>query len=565
MLKMTLKQGKRYRRDKFKHPILLYLIIPFLSFFIYILNFSALTLETLPDFFYYTSPKIKYETFKLSFDSKVGEDVQNAIISALSDIELEGIKRFEFVKRGGYKILPSEEETHPVYFKEYAPVGHIYWINGKTTLDEIHAAKELYVTSDEYELAQIFLKEALGDDIGIVESEDLPSTLLADEKKIGIVPVEDLNPSYKVLELDDKYCLSDSAGCIRVEYGMKYAKNSEFVSSIISKNMGFMYGESVAVDTENMVKINMSGVVAMSRNLARKIDSSKDYAYPARDIGKFLADADLTHVSNESSFVKGCVGYTGMSFCSKPEYIATLEASGVDIVELTGNHNNDHGAKNNTATIERYVEEGWDYFGGGLNKEDASKILYKDIKGSKLAFMGYNWYDTMYGSSALAGEDRAGANSYSVEKLTRDIKEAKENGALTIVTFQFQECYSYPASDVIYPICYKPLSSPDQKKVFRQAIDLGADIVIGTQAHQPQTYEVYKESIIFYGLGNLYFDQDRWIGTRQGIVLSLFVEDSNLRQVRITPTIIDSNLIPRVAGKTDSNLLLNLLKSARNF
>jgi len=192
-------------------------------------------------------------------------------------------------------------------------------------------------------------------------------------------------------------------------------------------------------------------------------------------------------------------------------------------------------------------------------------VLYKEVKGNLLAFMGYNWYNTIYPTNALAGSSSAGANSYSVEKLTRDIKEAKNKGALAIVTFQFQECYSYPPSDVIYPICYKPLSSPDQKKVFRQAIDLGADIVIGTQAHQPQTYEVYGDGLIFYGLGNLYFDQDEWIGTRQGLILSLYVKNNELVQVKVTPIIVDSTLIPHVADKTDSNLLLNLLKSARTF
>jgi poly-gamma-glutamate synthesis protein (capsule biosynthesis protein) len=41
-----------------------------------------------------------------------------------------------------------------------------------------------------------------------------------------------------------------------------------------------------------------------------------------------------------------------MSFCASPKYIASLEAIGVDIIELTGNHNNDYGADENTSTIE---------------------------------------------------------------------------------------------------------------------------------------------------------------------------------------------------------------------
>lgn len=66
-------------------------------------------------------------------------------------------------------------------------------------------------------------------------------------------------------------------------------------------------------------------------------------------------------------------------------------------------------------------------------------------------------------------------------------------------------------------------------------------------------------------MGNLYFDQDDWVGTRQGIILSLYISENDLKQVSITPTIMDSSLIPKVAGRTDRDLLLNLLKDARSF
>ena len=565
MLNMTVTQRRIKKRKIKKHPLFLYIIIPFLTFFIYIIVFSGLSIQNLPDFFFYTPPKVHYETFKVSFDDEIPQGVVDAITASVDDIQFEDIKRFEFVKRGEYKVEYTENISQSFYFKQYVPVGHIYWLKGQTTLEDIKSDTKVYVSSDEYQLSKVFLKQLLGSDVEILKSEDLINKLKESEEYIAFVPYEDLNESYKVLTLDGKFCLTDAKGCLSIGYKLEEAKESEFVSKILNHNMKIEYGKNIAVDTNDIVKINMSGVVAMSRGLASKIDSSKDYSYPARELGEFLSNADLTHVSNEASFAKGCTGYTGMRFCSKPEYIKTLEVSGVDIVELTGNHNNDYGYSNSKSTIEKYVELGWSYFGGGLNKEDASKILYKEVKGNLIAFVGYNWYDTMYGSSALAGVNTSGANSYSEEKLTQDLSQAKEKGALVVVTFQFQECYSYPASDVIYPICYKPLSSPDQKKVFRQAIDLGADIVVGTQAHQPQTYEVYKEGIIFYGLGNLYFDQDNWIGTRQGIILSLYISENDLKQVVITPTIMDSSLIPKVAGKTDSNLLLNLLKSARNF
>jgi hypothetical protein len=391
----------------------------------------------------------------------------------------------------------------------------------------------------------------------------LKDELKKSESKLGFVFEENLNKDLKVLYMDDKYFLDDFEGSIDISIGLEGEGDIDFVYSILSKNINIEKGDSL-VD-ESLLKINMTGVTAISRGLAMKIDASGNNAYPARDIGKFLANADLTHTSNEVSFMDGCVASSGMRFCSKPGYIETLKASGVNIVELTGNHNNDFGSQYNTNSIQMYKDLGWDYFGGGLNTEDSKKILYKEVKGSTVAFLGYNYYDSMLNTGAIAGPNRAGSNHYSVEKLEKDIKEAKSNADIVIVTFQFQECYSYPSSDVIYPICYKPLSSPDQKGTFRRAIDFGADLVIGTQAHQPQTYELYKDGTIFYGLGNIFFDQHRWIGTRQGMVLSLYISNGKLIQTRITPTIYDTSLIPRVANDSDSKLLLELLKSARNF
>jgi poly-gamma-glutamate capsule biosynthesis protein CapA/YwtB (metallophosphatase superfamily) len=142
-----------------------------------------------------------------------------------------------------------------------------------------------------------------------------------------------------------------------------------------------------------------------------------------------------------------------------------------------------------------------------------------------------------------------------------DIESIREDVDVIIVDLQFQECYSYPPGDVIYPICYKPISN--QASTFRKAIDFGADIVIGTQAHQPQTYELYGDGVIFYGLGNLFFDQSMWIGTRQGMILTHYFIDGQLIQTKITPTIYDSSLQVEPASKEEAKLLLELLSTAR--
>lgn len=502
-----------------------------------------------------------FDTYTIVFEGTVPSEYVDIISTNLEELDFNGKKRFKIVKGNADIRLSFEEkeDTSSLSIAQLVPVGHIYSLVNKIDEDTL-SNYSIYVLNDRY---VSLLENQYDISLSVLPSyDDLIEKLEESDKNIALVGFESVDYRVKVLEFNEKYYLEDISGCVQLEiFVKKDSKVKDFIIDVLGKNIA---GENEALDVSSLVKVNMGGVVAMSRALAAKIDNSGDYKYPARDLGNFLSDADLTHVSNEASFVPGCSVYSGMRFCSRPEYIETLTFSGVDIVELTGNHNNDYGAEYNTDTIEKYKELGMRYFGGGLDSEDASKILYEEVDGFKLAFVGYNYYDTIYQSSALAGEERAGANSYSVSKLESDINEAKENADIVIVTFQFQECYSYPASDVIYPICYKPLSVPDQRVVFREAIDLGANIVVGTQAHQPQTYELYGDGVIFYGLGNLFFDQSIWIGTRQGIILSHYFYNGKHIQTKLNPTYMESDLIPRLATEEEGDLLLRLLKEARN-
>jgi len=502
-----------------------------------------------------------YDTFTLSFDENIPETYVAGAISNLGKLEFQGKKRFEIVQEDADIVLSREfrADSEEIFSKNLIPVAHIYSLVNKVT-DENIEGFNLFVLSP---LNQEFVTEEYGTEVTLLESYDeLVSKLTESDINIGLVEFPDLDFRVKILETDEGYYLDDRAASVEIKfYAQLSEKVDDFILSVLSRNIDI---GTEGWDEEKLTKVNMGGVVAIARSLAARMDRVGDYAYPAKEIGSFLTDADLTHVSNEVSFVNGCTNYGGMRFCSRPEYIETLEESGVDIVELTGNHNNDFGSEYNKKTIETYTSLGMRYFGGGLNDEDASKVLYEEVNGSTIAFVGYNYYDTMLGTLALAGTDRAGANSYSVEKLKADIAEANEKADVVVVTFQFQECWSYPATDVIYPPCYRPIVVPDQEGVFKQAIDFGADIVVGTQAHQPQTYELYGDGVIFYGLGNLYFDQINWIGTRQGLVLSHYFYDGQYIQTKITPILMGSDFVPRIANEEQSELLMGLLKDARD-
>jgi poly-gamma-glutamate synthesis protein (capsule biosynthesis protein) len=282
--------------------------------------------------------------------------------------------------------------------------------------------------------------------------------------------------------------------------------------------------------------------------------------YFAARIGELLSSADLTHTSNEVSFANNCQNDGSMRFCAPWAMLETLEASGIDIVELTGNHNNDYGTNNNQTTINKYHELGMGTFGGGLNLQAAAQPYEIDQDGARIALLGYNRYDAP-GTAPIAGSNRPGANPWNKSQMISDIQAAKQKGQFVIVDFQYQECYSYPPYGQEMPACDAPIAG--QRQFFRDAIDAGADMVVGTQAHQPQTYELYHGKPIYYGLGNLYFDQYSWPGNSRGLVLTHYFVQGRYVQTKITTTVYDKNMQTRVMNEENSRWFLKRLAAAR--
>jgi len=96
--------------------------------------------------------------------------------------------------------------------------------------------------------------------------------------------------------------------------------------------------------------------------------------------------------------------------------------------------------------------------------------------------------------SPTANVGYPGAVACDFPKMTGQIKELRDEGYLPIATFQHFEYYTYPAQ-------------PDQVRDARTLTNAGAVIVSGSQAHQPQAFEIRDDAFIHHGLGNLFFDQ----------------------------------------------------------
>jgi len=150
-----------------------------------------------------------------------------------------------------------------------------------------------------------------------------------------------------------------------------------------------------------MTILIMSGTTALTRATAFKIDI-KGSDYVISGVKDWFLTADLRHVSNEVSFDPQCPkpdpNTASMRFCSNPDYIEVLKGLGINVVELTGNHENDYGPEAFANTVKTYQQLGWTIFGGGLTPEEARKPALVESNGNKIAFY---WLQSGWSSQCL--------------------------------------------------------------------------------------------------------------------------------------------------------------------
>jgi hypothetical protein len=311
----------------------------------------------------------------------------------------------------------------------------------------------------------------------------------------AIVPFETLEPRWKVLTIDGQ-------SPIRKDFNPSvYPLNIPFVlSGNVSLPSVALSIPSTNRDASKLTTVAMTGVTAIVRATAYAMEQ-EGVTYPAQDIGSVLAQADITHISNEIPFSPDCPYPTqtmdSLVFCSSPKYIDLLKAVGTDIVELTGDHFMDYGADATLFTLQMYKDLGWPYYGGGANAEEARQPVKLENNGNRIAFMGCNvgcLVKNEIPCDAIATDSHPGAAQCDFNWISTEIPNLREEGYQVIFTFQHREYYTYTT---------EPILAYD----FGLVAAAGATIVSGSQAHQPHGFAFENGSFIHYGLGNLFFDQ----------------------------------------------------------
>lgn len=219
-------------------------------------------------------------------------------------------------------------------------------------------------------------------------------------------------------------------------------------------------------------------------------DFSDQFTY----LKDFVKDSDIS-IGNYETTTDPDLPVAGFPRFNAPAaYLKDLKETGFDIVSTANNHSMDTELEGVFSTMEAAKEAGLDYVGSFKDKSD--RILFKEVKGVKLAFLAYT-YGCNGRENLIVPREEVENLGYLTDEdqIKKDIARAKAQGADFVIV--------YPH----WGIEYQSMPNEAQISLGRKMIDWGADLVIGNHPHVVEPVEIYqaedgRKGLIAYALGN---------------------------------------------------------------
>lgn len=285
-----------------------------------------------------------------------------------------------------------------------------------------------------------------------------------------------------------------------------------------------------------------------------------DFSYVYDDIKDYTSSADITIGSLETTFAGEDRGYSNYPVFNSPDSLATgLKDIGVDVISLAGNHALDYGYSGICRTIDVLDNVGISHLGTYKSAEDQDKILIKDVKGVKIAFINYT-----YGTNGIPvpSDKPYCLNLIDKDLISKQIKQAKEQNVDMIVA-----CMHWGTE-------YKTSANDEQKELADFLFKSGVDIILGNHPHVIEPMEKKtitlddgstKDVFVVYALGNFTADQRAEI-TRDSAILNLDItKDSDGKILINKVSYVPIYMYKNSAAKVHKFKILDIEKSIANY
>lgn len=264
-----------------------------------------------------------------------------------------------------------------------------------------------------------------------------------------------------------------------------------------------------------------------------------------KKVAPLLSGADVAFVNLESPLSDTGTRNAAkdVTFRGRPALVAGLASAGVDVVSLANNHALDWGAAALLDTIARLQAAGIAHAGAGADLSAARKPALLNTPAGTVAVLAFT---DIIPAGFPAGSERAGVNPVRPdrERLLADVRAAAGVADWVIVSFHWGVEYEGYAGD-------------SQRELAHQTVDAGADLVLGHHPHVLQGFELYKDRLIAYSLGDLVFDHYSR-ATGETVVLQVELIREGPPTFTLTPVYLDDTFgIPAVVTGDEADAILD--------
>ena len=272
-----------------------------------------------------------------------------------------------------------------------------------------------------------------------------------------------------------------------------------------------------------------TGVIVPARCVQAAIDASGDPDAIYDEVRQVISAADLA-IGTLNATISDYPPHTGCKstyvLVGNPENADALARAGFDLMSVATNHIKNCGLANcgNRAffdTLDNLRRVGILPIGAGANHAEAMQPVVAAVNGVRFGFVSLGQIEPM----AFATEERPGIAVLNEANLHSAIAAARQ------------------VSDVVIAMPHwgpEDVATPNwsQRALARQAVDAGADLVVGNHTHVVQAMQQIGGVQVFYGLGNFVFDQ--WPRDhQQGVILKVLFAGKRFMSYELIPTHVD--------------------------
>jgi poly-gamma-glutamate synthesis protein (capsule biosynthesis protein) len=236
-----------------------------------------------------------------------------------------------------------------------------------------------------------------------------------------------------------------------------------------------------------------------------------DFKFPFLKIAEEFKNADIVFGNLEGPISdKGTKVGSIYSFRNDPRAIDGLAFAGFNMISLANNHAFDYSREALEDCMNRLSASGITYAGAGFDEIEAFSPAVKEIAGTRIGFLAYT--DLGPESWRANGENSgiAWINRASFDLTEQQIREAKENLDVLIVSLHSGEEY-------------QEIPSQFQIDFNEMAKKAGADIVVNHHSHITQK--------TLYSLGNFIFDQGFSEKTMESKLIEIVVKNKKIAEI----------------------------------